>query len=198
MTNSEIWNLVLRAAEIFSVSYGTVFLNNYVNRRKELKKEQKFNDMDHGMVRIKQVGELLEETRFELECDRVIECGFSNGEVTFSGIHMKKLSILNETESSSPLAPHFQLVPVKMFKRNIECLYEAQDDVCVFREYQQDDDLASINKRFELMTMIAVKIRDERNRWIGILIASWKEEREITDDEIAYVKLQASRLASIN
>ena len=193
------WDFGIRIVEILGVVWGIKLFDYYNERRKERKKDADLsrNNLDQDYHRNDVVTALLEEIKFELKCDRVIEKAFSNGDVTFSGTHMKKISILNETDDENPMAPHFQLIPVRQFKRNLDFLRYAKDDYAVFTEYNKLDDLGALNGKYHRLTCLSVKIKDEKGRWIGILTASWDKPYVPTKEEIAYFKMMASRVSAI-
>lgn len=193
------WDFGMRLVEIVMTVWGIKLFDTWNERRRERKRESDItrNNLDNDYTRTSQVLPILEDIKYALKADRVMESAFSNGDVTFSGIHMKKLSIVCETDHINPVAPHLQLVPVKQYGRNMDILYNATEDYAILQEHNKMDELSSLNGRFGLLSMLAVKVRDERGRWIGLITASWKEPYNPTMDDISYMKTMVSRVAGI-
>lgn len=186
---------LLKIFEIISISYGSIWFNRWLEKRNK-KKE---NDMTIEFNRKKKILPILEDVRYQIDGDRVCEWVFSNGDTTFTGHHLKKVSILIEAnkEGFPDIGHHFQLLPAKKFERALDKLYGSSDDYVVFNELEYDDDQANLHKLFDLNYIVIIKIRDEINRWVGNLVVSFAEPKEISDSEIAFLKAQASRIGSL-
>lgn len=187
-----MWEVLLKIFEIVSISYGAVWLKSYLDNRKKRKE----NDMDEEFVRKSTVLPILQDVRKKLDADRVMEAIFSNGDTTFTGHHMKKLSILAETmrPGLEDIGHYFQYVPIKKFERSLTGLHESGEEWIFYDENCYNDDLSDLKKLFRLNYTLLVKIRDEAGRWIGNLIVSFENDRTISDSEVAFVKAQAARI----
>lgn len=159
--------------------------------------KKKTPDLTRVMGRTDQVKKILDQILYELEGCRCCEWAVSNGDVTLSGYHLQKLSILTEAckDGTEAIQPLFQLVPISQFKRMIDLL--RQDDVVVSLENKIQDDLAALNLNYEMVTLVEVRIHGEFNKWTGVLSLSWDAEREVTSSEIAFLKMQAARIGAI-
>lgn len=159
--------------------------------------KKKVPDLTRVMDRGNKVKGILDQVREELDCTRCCEWAVSNGDITLSGYHLQKLSILTEVcaEGTESIQPLFQLVPISQFKRTIEHLKEAP--VVVSLENKIQDDLAALNLNYEMVTLVEVRIHGEFAKWTGILSVSWDHEREVTTQEIAFLKMQAARIGAI-
>lgn len=187
--------IILRIFEIFTIGYGSVWFSRWLDRR-HIKKE---SNMDNEYARKRRIMPILEDIRYQLEADRVFESVFSNGDTTFTGHHMKKLSVMLECnkEGKEDIGHHFQFVPTKQFDRDLNNLYEDPEDWVFSDETFYNDDLANLKKMFDLNYTLIVKIRDQLNRWVGIITVVFESPRELTDSEISYVKTQASRVGAL-
>lgn len=190
-----VLDVALRVFEIISVSYGSVWLSKYLER----KGRKRESDMDTEFIRKRAIFPILEDIRYQLDADRVFETVFSNGDTTFTGHHMKKLSIIAEVnrEGLPDIGHHFQFIPTKKFDRILDELYESPEDYVITDETKEHDDLANLKKMFKLNYTLVVKIRDSIGRWVGNVSVGFIEPREFTDSEISYVKTQASRIGGL-
>jgi len=59
------------------------------------------------------------------------------------------------------------------------------------------DDLAALNLNYDIVTTVEVRIHGEFNKWTGILRVAWDAEREVTQQEIAFLKLKAAQIGAI-
>lgn len=189
----DIWQQVGELVKTGAAVFAVKLVDAWWKKRKQ-NNDVVRNNLDSDYDRSKAVTAILEDIRFELKCDRVCESSFSNGDVTFSGIHMKKLSITAETEHEQPLSPHLQLVPVKMYGRNMDLLYESKDEYAVLQEHNKLDELSQLNKKFGMLSMLSVKLRDDKGRWIGLVTACWDKPHKPTSEQIAYMKMMVSRI----
>lgn len=190
---------LIRIIEIGSVSYGTIWYSKHLEKKNRKKKELATNNMDRDFERKSQVKAVLDEVRNSLEAQRVMECSFSNGDITFTGVHMKKVSVTMESNKNGveDLAPHFQLVPAKVFERTLEQLYHSSDDYIFVNETLSEDELSVLNRSYGLVSMLLIKIRDEMNRWVAYMIVAYDHETELSEDEIVFAKMMAARLGVI-
>lgn len=154
-------------------------------------------DLGRSVKRSDIVKPLLEEVRYSLGSVRCIEWAVSNGDVTLGGHHLQKLSIITEAveEGFESMQNAFQLVPITQFSRTLESLKDK--DATVSHEDQFHDDMAILSSRYDVKTILIVKIKGDYDKWIGMLGVAWEDHREVSDEDIAYVKLQASRLGAI-
>lgn len=194
--SSSIFDTFLRIFELFSVSYGTIWYREYLQR----KRDRKESNMDRDYIRKSIVMPILSDIRLQLQANRVYESVFSNGDTTFTGHHMKKISVISESnaEGHEDIGHHFQFIPTKKFERILDELYASAEDYIVFNEDNFDDDLSNLKKMFGLRYGLIVKIRDEINRWVGDITVTFDEPRELTDSEISFVKAMASRIGAQN
>ena len=195
MTGQTITNFLLKLFELASMYYGVTWFHEWLKRRKDKKKDNMDMEYDRRNVIIP----ILNDIRHQLDSDRVLETVFSNGDVTFSGYHMKKLSIISEVhiEGLADISHHFQLIPTKKFDRTLSELYDSSDDYLISDETTLDDELSDLKKLFGLNYTLMVMIRDKFGRWVGNITVCFNEPRELSSSEIAFVKAQASRIGSL-
>jgi hypothetical protein len=180
-------------------TYGTLILKDYLAKRRS-KKNPRVNNMDVDYARRKRVQPILDEARYELEVDRVMEIVFSNGDVTLSGHHLKKLSVFLESyaEGLDPVGHQLQLVPTRKFQRNLDELYESSEDFCVSREDSQTDETGQLNRLFGIRSLLMVKVRNEFGKWVGVISAVSKDSEHVfTESDITFLKLQAAKIGGL-
>jgi hypothetical protein len=185
----------LKAVEIFSVSYGTIMFSSWLQKRK---RSQNLN-IDKDFEKRKQILPIMESIRYELDASRVFDMVFTNGDVTMTGHHLKKVSVFQEVTADGvrPLAQDFQLVPSKIFDRTLDALYETNDDYVIFTEFENFDNLSALHAQYDIHTLMKVKIKNQFGKWVGVLNVAFQNERILTEGEIAFVKMQAARLGQI-
>lgn len=191
--------LIVTLASVFSANYGSLLLKDYLERRKRLKSQN--DNMDEDYRRQQVVKPLLEDLKYHLGARRVAEIGFSNGDTTLGGYHLKKVSIITETDpdmGDEPLAPHFQLIPAKKFDRTLSGLFDSKMDWVVWDENNHHDETASLNKAFGFQTILMVTIRDQQQKWVGYLFLSWPHSHIVELSDVERVKLVASRIGGMS
>lgn len=193
-------DLLADIVKIGAAYYAATAVDRYFKNRKQ-KTDIHYNNMESEFLRKQEIMPILENIRYQLEADRVIECIFSNGDTTFTGVHLKKISIALECnrDGIEDLSPYFQLIPAKKFDRTLTALFESKEDYTVSYEHEFSDDLATLNQSFGLNTMLLVKIRDSVNKWVGYIVVGYEDPyKEIDQESIVFTKLQAARIGAIN
>lgn len=162
--------------------------------------QQKKNKPDLGKtVRRSDIARpILEGILYELDANRCNEWAVSNGDVTLGGHHLQKLSMVTEihTDDLDSMQKDFQLVPITQFRRPLESL-SAADWIVIHNSQIPKDDLTTLSARYDIETSLIVKVKGEYSKWVGLLSISWKSTREVTDEDIVFVKTQAARLGAI-
>lgn len=193
MTLAIPWNVLLGISQ--AVMPGVVTLIGiWVKARMHQRAKP---DLSRTITRNEKVKPILEQILVELRATRCCEWAVSNGDITLSGYHLQKLSILTEAvkDGIEPIQALFQLVPISQFNRAIEGLRNSP--FVVSHESKMQDDLAALNLNYDVVTVAEVCIRGEFNKWTGILRVAWDVERDVSEREIAFLKLQAARIGAI-
>lgn len=164
-----------------------------------LEKKKKGLDLNTDFALKSKISPILEEIRYELDADRVQYWVFSNGDVTLTGHHLKKVSIFEEAnkEGNQQLAHLFQLVPTKNFERTFNQLHESHENFIVSQEDDYNDDLSDIYKLYDARTLLHIKLTKPGDKWVGIISIWFNKRTEIPDQEISFAKLQSSRIGAI-
>ena len=185
----------IRIFEIVSISYGTVLFSSWLTK----KNREKNVTIDKDFQKRKEIVPILESIRYELGASRVFDMVFSNGDVTLTGHHLKKVSIYQEVTEDGvrPMAQDFQLIPSKIFERTLDELYESSTDYVIFTEFQNYDNLAALHAQYDIHTLMKVKIKNQFGKWVGVLNVAFSNEKVLTEGEIAFVKMQAARLGQL-
>lgn len=142
---------------------------------------------------------LLDNIREELGAARVSYWEGSNGTSTLSGYHLKKLSMMAESNNDEyeDIKSEMQMLPISTFKRTLDLLKESEDGTIYSLEDLIKDDLANLNKGYGVRSMYAIKVKTIFNKWTGILIVGFDEKAKTLDDQqIAWMKIQASRIGT--
>jgi hypothetical protein len=198
MINTYVVDTLIRLAEIGSASYGTVWFTRWLDRR-NVAKSLDVNNMEADYKRKEIIVPILEEIRYKLGADRVLECSFSNGDTTFSGSHMKKVSVTHEVyaEDRDQIGQHFQLIPAKKFERPLELLYKSATDYIISDETRYSDELSILNISYGISYMLLIKTRDSNNKWIGYILISFQRPVTLSQEDIIYAKTQASAIGGM-
>lgn len=186
---------IVEILKIGSVSYGAVWFKIWMDRRNK----SKSINMDKDFQKRRNILPILESIRYELDASRVFDMVFTNGDVTMTGHHLKKISVYQEVTGDGvrPLAQDFQLIPSKIFERTFDDLYESPDDYVISTEFNKYDTLAALHAQYDIHTLMKVKIKNQFGKWVGVLNVTFSSERLLTEGEIAFVKMQAARLGQI-
>lgn len=192
---SEVLDYTIKLFEIVSISYGTVWLKDKLDKRNR----QKSITIDKDFEKRKQILPILEAIRYELDASRVFNMVFTNGDVTMTGHHLKKVTVYQEVTSDGirPLAQDFQLIPSKIFERTLDALYESEDGYVLSNEFEQYDELAALHAQYEIQTLLKVKIKNQFGKWVGVLNIAFNTQKVLTEGEIAFVKMQAAKLGQL-
>lgn len=189
-------DIITKLIEIGStllIAFGTIWYNDH------LKKKKRGEDLTEDYLRKDKIFPILEEVKYQLDADRVQEWAFSNGDTTFAGQHLKKMSILVESSNGNKenIGHYFQLIPTKKFERNLDALYESNEEHVVSNEFLQYDELAALYSQFNVKTVLMVKITNNFGKWVGLLTVMFETEKILNEGELAFCKLQASRISNI-
>lgn len=171
-----------------------IYVKDYLDKRK-----RKDKGVEQDLIIHKTLSTILDEVRMELNAGKTHYWVFSNGDVTFSGYHLKKLSILEESsnENVDTVAQYFQLIPAKSFEKHLQKLNESEDGTLILDVNNMSDDLKDLYSLYDVKKVLKVKVKDSRGRWIGILSAWYFTDEPVNDGQIAFAKLQASRIGAI-
>lgn len=183
---------LLESLAVVAVGLGSVYLTEKYKRKKAQL------DLKDDFQLKNKIKPILEEIRYELDADRVHYWVFSNGDVTLSGHHLKKLSIFEEVSKDDELIGHqFQLIPAKNFERSLSALYESKEEYTISNEFEKYDDLSALYKLYGVKTVLEIKVKDSFGRWIGVVNAWFKDIKPLDESHIAFAKIQASRIGAI-
>lgn len=194
----QLTDTIVRFLEIAVTLYGYKAYEKWLDRKAE-KKLKITTDYSSDYDKKAKINPILEDIKYELDADRVQYWEFSNGEKTLSGHHLKKLSLFIESnkEGIKEIAPQFQAVPVKKFERGLDKLYESSDDFIYSNEMLEFDELSSLNAQFNIASVLSIKVKNEIGVWVGVLSVCFENVKPLTEGEIAFAKLQASRISVI-
>lgn len=145
------------------------------------------------------IGDIIDNISKELNANRVMFWEGKNGTNTLSGYHLKTLNLMLESNApgSYDVKEELQDVPVIAFKRNIKQLSGSEDGIIVSKEYEIQDELSALHKSYQNETVVCLKITTKANKWTSILMVGFKGYREISNEECAWLKLQAGRIGVI-
>lgn len=182
----------IRIGEILSTAYGAVLFKSWLDNRSRSKRVS----IDKDSEKRKALLPILESVRYELDASRVYDFVFTNGDVTMTGHHLKKVSVFVEATSDEtrPLGQDFQLIPSKVFERALDQLYESKEDYIVLNEFKNFDNLAALHAQYDIHTLMMVKIKNQFGKWVGVLNVAFPSEKALTEGEIAFARMQAARI----
>lgn len=190
---SELFEKFWQVLEIGLTFYGTLLLKEWFDRRRERRKD----DVGQDIVRKRKMTEILDRLRIDLGASRVILWLFSNGDTTLNGYHLKKMSIFAESSLEDSIAPEFQLVPTSQFERSLHLLHESEDGYFLRHESDYADSQAALADKYDIDTVLTLKVKTDTGRWIGILSVCYDRKQNLEEGEIALAQIQAAILGSI-
>lgn len=177
---------------------GTLLAVYIKDRLDKSAKDKKLHDLHEKSIE-DLTKPILDLIQFELDANRVAYWEGINGTNTFSGFSIKKLSMVSESfsEDEHPTKDEMQNVSIDSFKRNMDSLRDSDEGYIISNEYQLDDNLSALHAKYNIKTLVAVKIYTKK-KWTGILIIGFsKEDKLFTESEIEWIKLQAGRIGNI-
>jgi len=181
------------------ITVGGTLIGIYVKDYLDKKNSVKNKDLERDLETHKIMSATLDEIRLELGADKTLYWVFSNGDITFSGFHLKKLSVMEESsvDGFSNVAHSFQLVPAKNFEKHLLQLNESDEEYITLEVDNMPEELKDLYSLYEVKKVLKIKVKDSRGKWIGVLSAWYRENIELSDGQIAFAKIQASKIGSI-
>lgn len=188
------WNLVGTIVSGVVISSATLFGQWLIERWKR-KNEPDLSDPDFE----DNIKDLLDLIKEEVGAIRVSYWEGSNGNNTLSGYHIKKLSMMGESNSSEyhDIRDELQMIPITTFKRNMDLLRESEEGVVFSPEVKYSDDLANLNKGYGVNSVYLFKVNTVFNKWTGVLMVGFSEVKLLEETQIAWLKTQSSRIATM-
>jgi len=127
-----------------------------------------------------------------------------NGDRTISGHSILKLSMMAEilgVDSTGKLLKSIksesQKIPIDTFGRNIRKLKATDSRIVITHESEYSDVLSDYHKLLNIETIVNIKIYT-KGSWTGILMLYFEKRKEFTDQELAHIEIQASRLDNLH
>lgn len=142
---------------------------------------------------------VLDDVQFELKASRVAYFELKNGEYTASGHSLKNLRMIEESlnENIEPAIDDFKVLPLSVFKRNIDKL-RTKEEIIVSNEYLNHDKEASLYNLYNMNVLVMSKVYTKNNKWTGILVVGFDDKDiKLDDSDLAFVYIKSKYLSSV-
>ncbi len=182
--------LIIAATSL--VTTGLTIIGNFWVERYKKKNEPDLSDPDFE-DRIKDVLDLIKD---EMKSCRVSYWEGSNGTNTLSGYHLKKLSMMGESNKPGyhDIKDEMHMIPISTFKRHMDLLKESEDGVIFSVEKKYHDDLANLNMSYGVNSVYVFQVKTVFNKWTGVLSVGFDDPILLDEQKLAWLKIQASRI----
>lgn len=168
------------------------FFNHKLNNNKK--------QIDLNKITIEDIVKpVLDDIQFELKATRVSYLELKNGEYTASGHSLKSLRMIEESisEGTESSMDDFKILPLSMFKRNIDKLRH-DDDIITSKEFQLNDKESELYRLYDMNNIIMCRIHTKNNKWTGILVIGFKDiEKDFDEEELTWIYLKSKYLGSL-
>ena len=196
--SSTILDHLIRVFEIITIGYGTVWFKDWIDRRRKEKMKASFMDNDIE----DKIQPIVDHIREKTGAHIVALWEGSNGEVSLTGFHKKKLSILCESVESERYSSKIEMqnIPVSVFKRNVDLLRDRSENYIISNECELADQLADLHRNYDIGTLLIFKIYTGKivKKWTDLLIVSFKEcQLPIDSRKLAWLDLQSIKIGEI-
>lgn len=168
-----------------------IYYHNLWSKKK--KQGQKDIVIEHLEIQLKNQ-EVLDEIRVELNASRVNLWKFSNGSDFIDNTHMLNISMVGESNDNDfpNIKEDFFRLPATLFDRKLNAL--KINDYVVSSEVDYTDNLSSLNKSYGMISILAIKILDTKQKWGGILLISFPKVTMIASEQIAWALNKSKQL----
>jgi hypothetical protein len=143
------------------------------------------------------LGDIMANIRDRFNVYRCAYWAYSNGTYTADGYGLQNCSMMVERNRDRvrDVIMDMQLIPKTVFQRNLLPLRDQAYHITY--EDQHDDSLGHLNQGLGVKTAIFFKVRNS-GKWTGVLGLGFDiSKHQISEDDIAYVSLQVSRIEAI-
>ncbi len=162
-------------------------------KKKDLDNKPDLSELNYDDV----LGPIISSIQEKFDLFRCAYWVYTNGTYTGDDHGLQNCSMVVEKnrEGVREVIGEMQMIPKIQFRRNISPLRENLYHIS--HEDEHDDALAHFNAGYGIKTALFFKAMN-RGRWTGVLGIGFDEsKRKITDDEIAWISIQVSRIEAI-
>lgn len=166
----------------------------YLKHRSKVNKNKNTDIVVEALeIRLKNQA-ICDEIRTYLDASRVNLFKFSNGTDFIDNTHMLNITMVNESNDndSASIKNDFAKISASTFDRGLNLL--KVNEYVVSNEDEFTDNLANLNKNYDIVTTLTVKVLSKEGKWSGVLLVAYDKHKNINPDETAWVLLKSKQL----
>lgn len=167
--------------------------------KNHLESKSKSHIFNETLELSKLIDEQLELLIGELECNGVWIAQFHNGGHFYpTGKSIQKFSIFYEklTPHIESIQTTFQNIPVSLFPKALSIAYE-KGEMSIFAGQEEKNDLDSLMKSCGAGAVYMIALNDLQDKFIGVLIFSYREEYKLKKEEWVFVRQKAGVIGTL-
>lgn len=183
------------------------FGSDYIMKKIEIKeKENHENHLKNNLLLLKQdisnhskIDEVCDSIQNYIKASKVNVWMFHNGGYYYTGSPIQRLTMVAGAAEgmTDDVKQRFTNLPIGIFSRNLSKLLEV-DYVHEKNELMYQDPLAIINLQYGIVSSALFKLKSVNGQdWIGILAIGWEEHKQMSDDDVTFVKTKLDNLTML-
>lgn len=183
------------------------FGSDYIIKKIEIKERQKHEEhLKNNLAQLEQditnhskIDEVCDDIQDYIKANKVNVWMFHNGGYYYTGSPIQRLSMVagNAEILQGDIKQRFTNLPIGIFARNLEKLIIA-DYVHEKNELMYQDPLAIINMQYNIVSSALFKLKSVNEQdWIGILAIGWEEHKQMSDDDVNFVKTKLDNITRL-
>ena len=183
------------------------FGSDYIIKKIEIKERQKHEEhLKNNLAQLEQditnhskIDEVCDDIQDYIKANKVNVWMFHNGGYYYTGSPIQRLSMVAGVAEgmADDVKQRFTNLPIGIFSRNLSKLLEV-DYVHEKNELMYQDPLAIINLQYGIISSALFKLKSVNEQdWIGILAIGWEEHKQMSDDDVNFVKTKLDNITRL-
>lgn len=183
------------------------FGSDYIIKKIEIKEKQKHEEhLKNNLAQLEQditnhskIDEICDSIQNYIKASKVNVWMFHNGGYYYTGSPIQRLSMVAGVAEgmADDVKQRFTNLPIGIFSRNLSKLLEV-DYVHEKNELMYQDPLAIINLQYGIISSALFKLKSVNEQdWIGILAIGWEEHKQMSDDDVNFVKTKLDNITRL-
>ena len=183
------------------------FGSDYIIKKIEIKEKQKHEEhLKNNLAQLEQditnhskIDEVCDDIQDYIKANKVNVWMFHNGGYYYTGSPIQRLSMVAGVAEgmADDVKQRFTNLPIGIFSRNLSKLLEV-DYVHEKNELMYQDPLAIINLQYGIISSALFKLKSVNEQdWIGILAIGWEEHKQMSDDDVNFVKTKLDNITRL-
>lgn len=209
MIDAGIVTIAATAITVFGAIVAALikFGSDYIIKKIEIKEKQKHEEhLKNNLAQLEQditnhskIDEVCDDIQDYIKANKVNVWMFHNGGYYYTGSPIQRLSMVAGVAEgmADDVKQRFTNLPIGIFSRNLSKLLEV-DYVHEKNELMYQDPLAIINLQYGIISSALFKLKSVNEQdWIGILAIGWEEHKQMSDDDVNFVKTKLDNITRL-